>query len=393
MGGDKTGERLDLLDALRGFALMGLFLVHCVELYELYWLHPEPSAVHEWVFALFAGKAFALFALCFGISFTLIMASAAARGEDFRGRFAWRVTILLVIGLLHGLAYRGDILQILALLGFVLLPLDRVRSRFLLIALALLLLAQLPLILRALAAFDGVSWANAAPRFWADSGLAALGSGSLGDMLAVNLVDGQLSKWWFYIETGRIVQILGLFVCGLLLGRSGFLANPDQFRRPRRIGLAAALAAGAALYWSGPAIIAAVPSAEGAAMARQNAQWLVESWSALAFMAVQLLVFVELWQLGVGRLLRVFAPAGRMTLTLYVGQSLLFVPVFYGFGLGLHDDLGQAQALTIGVIAFALQLLLARLWFAHFFYGPLEWLWRAFTRTTMSVPFRRPAPD
>lgn len=393
MGGDKTGERLDLLDALRGFALMGLFLVHCVELYELYWLHPEPSAVHDWVFALFAGKAFTLFALCFGISFTLIMASAAARGEDFRGRFAWRLMILLVIGLLHGLVYRGDILQILALLGFVLLPLDRVRSRFLLIALALLLLAQLPLILRAWAAFDGAAWANAAPRFWADSGLAALGSGTLGDMLAVNLVDGQLSKWWFYIETGRIAQIIGLFVCGLLLGRSGFLADPDRFRRPRWIALAAALAAGAALYWAGPAIIAAVPSAEGATMARQNVQWLIESWSALAFMTVQLLLFVEFWQLGAGQLLRVFAPAGRMTLTLYVGQSLLFVPIFYGFGLGLHDDLGQAQALAIGVVAFAFQLLLARLWFAFFLYGPLEWLWRALTRTTMSVPFRRPAVD
>jgi uncharacterized protein len=384
-------ERIDLLDALRGYALMGLFLVHCVELYELYWLHPEPSAVHDWVFALFAGKAFALFALCFGVSFTLIMGSAAARGEDYRGRFAWRLAILLGFGLLHGLVYRGDILQILALLGFALLPLDRVRSRLLLIALAVLLLAQAPLIVRAWAAEGGAAWANAAPRFWADSALATLGNGTIGDMLAANLVDGQLAKWWFYIETGRIAQILGLFVCGLLIGRSGLLADPGRFRRGRRIALAAALAVAAALYWGGPGLIAAVPSAEGATMARQSIQWLVESWSALAWMAVQLLLFVAIWQSGAGRLLRAFGPAGRMTLTLYVGQSLLFVPVFYGFGLGLHDDLSQGQALAIGIVAFALQLMLTRLWFRYFLYGPLEWLWRALTRTTMSVPFRRPS--
>ena len=382
-------ERIDLLDALRGFALMGLFLVHSVELYELYWLHPAPSAVHDWVFALFAGKSFALFALCFGISFSLIMASAAARGEDFTGRFAWRLAILLVIGLVHGLVYRGDILQILALLGFILLPLDRVRSPLLLAVLALLFLAQLPLILRAWAALDGAAWANAPPGFWADTGLAVLGNGSLREVLSVNLVDGQYAKWLFYIETGRIAQILGLFVCGLLLGRIGFFADPDRFRRSRRFALAAAIAVAIALYLGGPAIIAAIPSVEGATMARQSVQWLVESWSALAWMTIQLLLFVEIWQSRLGLLLRPFAPAGRMTLTLYVGQSLLFVPVYYGFGLGLHDDLGQAQALTMGIAAFALQLLLARLWFRFFLYGPLEWLWRALTRTSLDVPFRR----
>lgn len=391
MGGmtDSPSQRLDLLDAVRGFALMGLFLVHSVELYELYWIDPRPSAVHDWIFAIFAGKAFALFALSFGVSFSLIMASAAARGEDFRWRFAWRLAILLVIGLLHGLVYRGDILQILALLGLVLLSLDRIASRRLLLVLALLLLAQLPLHLRAWEALDGAPWANAAPRFWADAALHTLANGTLRDVLAVNLVDGQLAKWWFYIETGRIAQILGLFVCGLLLGRSGFFADPERFRRPRRIGLAAAILAAVALYWGGPSIIAAVPSAEGATMARQNVQWLIESWSALAQMAIQLLLFVELWQVGAGRLLRGFAPAGRMTLTLYVGQSLLFVPIYYGFGLGLYDDLSQVQALVIGIIAFALQLVLARLWFGAFLYGPLEWLWRAWTRTTTQVPFRR----
>jgi uncharacterized protein len=391
MGGmtSSTPERLDLLDALRGFALMGLFLVHSVELYELYWLDPKPSAVHDWVFGIFAGKAFALFALCFGVSFSLIMASAAARGEDSRWRFAWRLAILLVIGLLHGLVYRGDILQILALLGFVLLPLDRIASRRVLLALALLLLAQLPLVLRASAALDGAAWANAAPRFWADAALPTVATGTLRDVLAVNMVDGQLAKWWFYVETGRIVQILGLFVCGLLLGRSGFFADPERLRRPRRMGLAVAIVATVALYWGGPAIVAAVPSADGATMARQNVQWLVESWSALAQMAIQLLLFVELWQIGADRLLRAFAPAGRMTLTLYVGQSLLFVPIYYGFGLGLYDDLNQAQALMIGIAAFALQLLFARLWFGAFLYGPLEWLWRALTRTTTNVQFRR----
>ena len=36
-------KRIDMVDALRGFALLGLFMVHCVERFELYWLDPQPD--------------------------------------------------------------------------------------------------------------------------------------------------------------------------------------------------------------------------------------------------------------------------------------------------------------------------------------------------------------
>ena len=79
--------RLELLDSVRGFALMGLFLVHSVEMYETFWAHPDYGAVFQWTFGLFSGKAYALMALCFGVSFYLIMQGAARRGHDFRRRF------------------------------------------------------------------------------------------------------------------------------------------------------------------------------------------------------------------------------------------------------------------------------------------------------------------
>ena len=106
-------------------------------------------------------------------------------------------------------------------------------------------------------------------------------------------------------------------------------------------------------------------------------------------MAASVLIFILLWQTGARRLLRQLVPAGRMTLTLYVGQSLLFVPLFYGFGLGLYATIGEVRAFALGVTAFVLQIALANAWFRHFHYGPLEWLWRCGTRTTFAVPFRR----
>ncbi len=161
--GSSAAARVDLLDAVRGFALMGLFLVHSVEQFELFWQHPDYGPVFQWVFGLFAGKAYALMALCFGVSFYLIMKSSERRGRDFRGRFAWRLAILLAIGLVHGLIYRGDFLQTIAITGFLMLPLDRIRSNRVLLGLAALCLLQLPLLLRAWAAADGQAWGVANP--------------------------------------------------------------------------------------------------------------------------------------------------------------------------------------------------------------------------------------
>ena len=91
--------RLEAVDAMRGFALAALFLVHVLESYELYWAHPDPSMIGDTVNLLFMGKSFSLLAMCFGFSFHILMSNAAKRGEDFRLRFAWRLLLLAAIGL------------------------------------------------------------------------------------------------------------------------------------------------------------------------------------------------------------------------------------------------------------------------------------------------------
>jgi uncharacterized protein len=370
------GERLELVDALRGYALMGLFLVHMCELFELYWAHPEASAVHDWVFALFAGKAYALFALCFGFSFFILMDRARGRGVDFSGRFLWRLALLAAIGWLHGLVYRGDIIVVLAALGLLLVPLNRIRDNRILAGLAALAFALPYPIL-----YLGFGATDQPPHFYTDPAMAIYTSGGFADFLGANLWHGWASKWYYYIESGRIMQIFGLFLTGLILGRTGFFAAPERFKRGRWIALAVALVAGISLSFWGSRLAALGPS-PWAGLA-------VGSYRDLAWTAVSGLAIVCLWQNGLRPLLQYLVPAGRITLTLYIGQSLVLVPVFYGFGLGWHDDISQLQALLLGLAAFALQLAFAAWWVRRFRYGPLEWLWRAGTYLTTAIPFRR----
>jgi uncharacterized protein len=390
--------RMEGLDALRGFALFGLFMVHMPELYELYWSHPTSDPVqllwHDVVFNTFADKAFALLALCFGVSFFIIMDRSARRGVDFTGRFIWRLVILGAIGLAHSLWYRGDVLQVLALMGMFLLPFYRVRSNRVIVAIAIFFLLQPVLVLKMLCGLNGAAWANAAPYFWTSpTPQAYLSGGSLLETLRMNWTDGHLVTWGFMVESGRLSQILGLSLVGMVLGRIGFFSDASRFMGARYAGLAlAVLALGAMLHWR-EALVALVPATPAMFMPRSVAGTIVGSLTSLCIMSVLLFGFLVLYDGPGSAVLRVLAPAGRMTLTLYVGQSLVFVPVFYSFGLGLHATMLQSTAVLLGLAAFAVQVVFAHWWFGRFTYGPLEWLWRAATYQTLDVPFRHRLHD
>ena len=380
-------KRIDMVDALRGFALLGLFLVHCVERFELYWLDPAPDAWFEATMALFAGKAFAMFALLFGFSFATIMGNERARGGDFTARFAWRLALLFGIGTLHALIYRGDILQVLALVGLLMIAFDRVRSDRVLLLLAALLFLELPLLLRAWAAAQGMDWATATPLFWGDTGLGVLATGTFAETVAVNAGPGMVGKWSYYIETGRVFEIAGLFLVGMVLQRQALFARAGELR-----GLWLAILAGGGALWAAIALVQPlVLPTGGHAMTDESLQSAFNIYRALGATAFQVALFVLAWHSPLRPALASLVPAGRTTLTLYVGQSLVFAPILYGYGFGLWDDLSTAETVLWGLAAFAAQTALAALWLRHYRYGPLEWLWRAATRTTTAVPFRRAA--
>lgn len=380
-----TSSRLTLVDALRGYALMGLFLVHMTGYFELYNARPVPSWVQETTRILFQGKSFSLLALCFGFSFFMLMEGGKRRGEPFARAFAWRLTVLLGIGWLHALVYRGDIIVVLAIAGLFLIPFDRIRSARMLLAMAALILVQPLLILRIFAGHNGADWALADPLFYEDGGAMRPSLfGTFGELVQANIVAGKAPKWSYFIETGRIFQIFGLFLVGLALGRERFFAAPERFAKVRAWALGIALVAipilsqlvqNSCCYRAGPHYWTAV---------------LLSGWLDLAGMTVSLLAVVQLWQWEAPRrLLGLFVPCGRMTLSLYIAQSLIFVPVFYGFGLHLWDRITQEEALALGIAAFLVQLVFATLWLKSFAYGPLEWLWRSASKLSLDVPFRR----
>jgi uncharacterized protein len=89
------------------------------------------------------------------------------------------------------------------------------------------------------------------------------------------------------------------------------------------------------------------------------------------------------WRQPAKGLLPALAPAGRMGLTTYLGQTVFGVLLFYGLGFGMLGKLGVAAAVGASIAFYILQILLARVWMAHFRLGPVEWLWRSLTYFTL----------
>ena len=393
-GGEATApaNRLDVVDVLRGFALMALFLVHVIESYELFWAGEKAGLITDVVFALFMGKSFSLLALCFGFSFFILMDRAAKRGQDFTARFAWRLLLLEGIGFLHSLIYRGDIMQTLAAIGFLLLFFNRIRSNAVLLGGAAFCLIGPSLIVQLVAGALGAGWANAPAQSSVDPGMPVYLGGDLWQVLRVNLWAGQQSKYWFFLEYGRMVQILGLYLLGLVLGRTDFFGNLAKSRGWRRPALLGALVAAVLLFLTREPLrlwFSGLHYGLGA----DRAFWaLLNLWLDLAGTTFWALLVIALYDGPARRLVQPLAAPGRLTLTYYILQSAVFVPIFYHYGLGKYAEWDAATRLWVALVAIAVQIVAAHWWLARFQYGPIEWVWRALTYLRRDMPFRRKAP-
>lgn len=391
----RASERLEIIDALRGSALFGILLLHAVEHWDFMrmpegrapWLQRLDDATVSWAFFLFGGKAYAVFALLFGVSFFITLQAWKQDGRGASGRFLWRLAVLAAIGYVHGLLYCGDILMVIAVLGVPLVLLNRLPSRAL-AAVAVLLLLQLPQWVEVWRVAADPGFQPAARRFWslyAQTDL-VFATGSLADVIHLNAWTGQLAKWWWMVETFRYPQMLGLFVCGLLMGRNGAWHDAVRLRRLAWRALAAG-AAGFSLTWLAQRGVATL---DLAGMRRHVVDELIGMYGNLAQMAIWAGGFVLLYPSAKARAaLRLFAPYGRMSLTGYTTQALFGVPFFYGFGLGMYRIAGPFPAVLFGLAVFIVQCALAHAWLRRFRYGPLEWLWRALTLGTMAIPMRR----
>ncbi|MEO6499427.1 MAG: heparan-alpha-glucosaminide N-acetyltransferase domain-containing protein [Mucilaginibacter sp.] len=129
-------ERIDVIDVLRGFALLGIIVSHLTSSFS----SAIPHMTGRVDMMLFKGvelfvmdKFYLIFSFLFGLSFYIQLQRATAKKTKFVGRFVWRSVILLMIGNIHTLFYTGDVLHVYALLGLLLLLGNKLSNKVLIL--------------------------------------------------------------------------------------------------------------------------------------------------------------------------------------------------------------------------------------------------------------------
>ncbi len=376
--------RIADVDALRGFALLGILQVNIMAFASVFYGLPtgEPEQsfgfndlVHVFISTIFEMKFYLLFSFLFGYSVTLQMQSAVRAGEAFVPRFLRRQAGLWVIGLLHAvLLYHGDILSTYAILGVVLLlwrnSADRtlIKSAVWLFSITAILWASLGV----LQWMVGEMQDPAQDLLNAQYAYTAY-TGGFGSVIMQHL--NELKLMWLILLLIQAPCALAMFLLGFLAGKHQFLAQPDQYRPYLKPAVKAGLFIGlpASLITALTALLSTGTYWEifGQALSLVTAPFLTFGIIALMlkFFGTERGLF---WR-------DALAPAGRMALSNYLLQSLICGFIFYGYGLALIDQTTAIGNVLIGVLIFAFQLLFSHWWMKHYYYGPLEWLLRALT--------------
>ncbi len=379
-------ERIFAIDALRGFAVMGIILLHNIEHFNYYSFPQTDSPLlasldqHLWdlLFFCFSGKAYAIFALLFGFTFYLQSHNCEKRGEDFRNRYMWRLVLLLGFGFINALFFPGEILVLYALLGFVLVPVRHLSDKVVAWIAFILMLQPLEWCKVIYALINPE--ANPQQMIYSLSDVyPQLGGDSLWEMIKVNFVTGQLASlnWaWCY---GRVFQTASLFMIGMLLGRKGLFRLTEATREKvlyfwMRVGIYA-LPTAVILYYLKDFIYSQTENP----FLKTTLQTIWNSWYNLAFMLVIVSAFLLLYWINQGKIQKILVPYGKMSLSDYVSQSIIGSLIYFGYGFEMHRYCGTTYSLLIGITFFLLQLAFAHWWFRHFKRGPLETIWHRLT--------------
>jgi uncharacterized protein len=289
-----------------------------------------------------------------------------------------------LIALVHSAFFTGDILIVYAFLGLLLIPFRKLKTRTLVI-IALLLVFNVPGLLLNIAQINAHPTPEQIARgaeFQVQATEAAMRafeikqSGTLAELVQVNLTVGLLTKVGFMIFTGRLWITFGLFLLGMCAGRLEIFRDTEANRRFFR-----------RLIWPAAAVALVTTIVEIVYPSSYVMRSAVDLLSQLSFTVQQVslsafyvaMVTLLYWRRPSKGLLPALAPLGRMGLTTYLGQSAFGILLFYGIGFGMLGKLGAAAAVGAAIAFFILQILLARAWMARFSLGPVEWLWRSLT--------------
>lgn len=375
-------ERTGAIDALRGFALLGVLLANLISFVSF----TMPKAVieaatsgpanhyYDLLMRIFIDNKFVtLFSLLFGYGFGVLMERVAAKGIDTTTFYFRRMAILFVLGFIHIFFWWGEILHIYSICGLLMLLFRKVSNRGLLVWSAFLMIVPYVLVrywMVQIKAFDPDISEGVYARY--------LDQALRPDFKSILVANWGIHQYIYVqcvFEWVELTQALSKFLLGYLILRLGTLSN-------RGVDLPMVKRA---LWWCGPIavlylietawIFSVSPKIEGTAI-----KMLLQSFNRLGVLSLSLTYagLIVLWycRRPGSPVLTGFRYVGMMSLTNYLTHTLIYVMLLHGIGWGMMGKLSTIESLYAGMIIYPIQVIISVYWLKHNRYGPVEWVWR-----------------
>ncbi len=410
-----SNERVQLLDVLRGFALLGILLVNIMSFSGIWsggqeWDGYADLTVDAFIKFFFRGKFLALFAMLFGVGFALQSRRYEATPNLFLPIYGRRMLVLFLIGLAHMTLDPLEVLGVYALFGLALLFFRRIQSKYLLFWTFLLM--PLPYLHTAVIstwtsgeavtqastesandekpviqyvsnmvaeeeeeADDDYGW-NA---YQGERAIKVYSEGNFKEVLTYNTrfsINRWTSSWVSYLWMS---VPLPLMLLGFFIGRKIVFANIKNTISRVRFLFWSSLITGITLTWSAEFLFewAYTGGWDAWLWFVGSLAWVLGSWLlALSYATgISILFQKSLWK----QFLKPLEAVGRLTLSNYLLQTGTCILLFYSFGLDLYGKVGPTKVILLAVGIYTIQVLLSIWWSGRFRFGPVEWLWRSFT--------------
>lgn len=383
---DSKIPRVEVVGALRGFAVMAILLVHCIE-HFIYPVFPDPATQPGWlnildegvesvIWTLLAGKSYAIFALLFGFTFYIQFTNQQRKGKDFGPRFFWRLILLVVFSFINSAMYPGgDVLLLFSIVALVLILVRNWSSKAILIFAIFMLLQPVEWFHYIMSLFNP-EYTLPDLKVGEMYGVVAeyTKEGNWGNFLLANLTTGQKASLFWAVGAGRYLQTAGLFMLGYLIGRKQLFVPSEASLK----------------FWLRALIIGAIAFAPlyqlkievtgDNAVINGSVGVVFDMWQKFAFTAVLVSSFVLLYQSErFKKLTSNLKFYGKMSLTNYITQSIIGALIFFPIGLNLAPYSGYTLSVLIGLVILVVQIRFCKWWFKSHKQGPLESIWHKWT--------------
>lgn len=361
-------KRYEILDVLKGFALVGIFILHFNQQFEIENNYSYPSETinnintffKKFAETILSGNVYLIFSLIFGINLNFGLKNKSIKS------FLFRLFIIFVIGFTHSLFYNGDILIYYSFLGVILLLINKLDVKYIYL-ISIISLLKIPLIIQMFAALD-VNYQFISPN---DLNLLHQANETYTtkgffDVFQFNATEGKYLSLKHYILTDRLESIFTFFLLGLIIYKKNLLSkietNLDKVKKYSILTLIALVVV---------FLIDKISFTSNFNLALAIKVYLISLqsiFSSLLFTLILTLLYYKNYNLNF------FNNYGKSSLTIYVTQSLIGVTLFYNFGFDLGNKIGLLHGIGLMIVSILIQIYFLKIWMKKFNRGPFELL-------------------